>query len=551
MKWRIHSSAIAHRLQIRSFALCVVSLVTLTLNGSAWSQPSALQPPSILFGDLYAQVALSNAIADTKTFTDALPKRTPAEILDAYAQVKPSSPAELKRFVEQYFELAPVPGDTQFTAQDTRPIREHIDSLWSVLTRQPGAVPAYSTLLSLPYPYIVPGGRFREIYYWDSYFTLLGITLEQHRDIVANMVKNIAYLIDSYGHMPNGNRTYYLSRSQPPFFFKVVSLLEPSDEARAFAQYLSELRKEYAFWMDGEKTVTSGGAYRRVVSLPDHGVLNRYWDERDVPRDESFRDDSMLASKTSRAPQQLYRDVRAAAESGWDFSSRWFADGRNLATIQTTEIIPIDLNSILFGLEQAIRRGCERKADHECAAEFTQRASRRRAAINRYLWDAKSNSYHDYQWVQEKPTGQLSAAIVYPLFFEAATRQQANAVAKTVAAQLLKPGGVVTTPVNTGQQWDAPNGWAPLQWLTIAGLNHYGQHALARNIAERWMTTVLHTYEKSGKLVEKYDVMNTNQTAGGGEYPLQDGFGWSNGVMIKLMNLYPPVQQQNVANAGR
>jgi len=541
-------SKVRWSLHVLSFLLAACT--ALFSNTATWSQQSTPQPPSILFGELYAQVALSGVIADTKTFTDAVPKYPPEEILKAYRQAHPTSDADLKSFVEQNFNLAPVPSGDKFTTPDKRSIREHIESLWPVLTRQPESPPQYSTLLPLPYPYVVPGGRFEEIYYWDSYFTLLGVSPDKHRDIIESMVKNIAYMIDTYGHMPNGNRTYYLSRSQPPFFFKVVSLLAPNDEASAFAQYLPQLRAEYTFWMEGEKNSTPGSSYKRVVSMPDGSVLNRYWDERDAPRDESFRADVLLSKNASRDTKELYRDIRAAAESGWDFSSRWFADGRHLETIQTTDIVPIDLNSILYGLEQAIRAGCVRKADRECSDEFTQRAARRRMAINRYLWSAKTKSYQDYQWVQKKPTGQLSAAIVYPLFFGAADRQQAGAVAKIVNAQLLKPGGLVTTPINTGQQWDAPNGWAPLQWLAVDGLNRYGHRTLAQNIAERWMNTVLRTYQRSGKLVEKYDVVNIGQFAGGGEYPLQDGFGWSNGVMIKLMDLYAFDQHQPVKRAA-
>jgi alpha,alpha-trehalase len=186
-------------------------------------------------------------------------------------------------------------------------------------------------------------------------------------DLARDMVRDFAYLIDSYGHIPNGARTYYLSRSQPPFFFAMVGLLAADDPAASYAEYLPQLRREHAFWMRGSERLRAGTAGRRVVAMDDGSLLNRYWDDRDTPRDESFREDTDLARASGREPHQLFRDIRAAAESGWDFGSRWFADGRTLASLDTTEIVPVDLNSLMFGLEQAIAAGCARTRDANCA----------------------------------------------------------------------------------------------------------------------------------------------------------------------------------------
>jgi alpha,alpha-trehalase len=216
--------------------------------------------------------------------------------------------------------------------------------------------------------------------------------------------------------------------------------------------------------------------------------------------------------------------------------------------MDTTEIVPIDLNSVLFGLENAIRAGCVRQADAQCAAEFAARAASRRAAIDRYLWDASRGAYFDYRWTTAALGTELSAATLYPLFVQLSSRRQAAAVAKIVAQQLLKPGGIVTTTIDTGQQWDAPNGWAPLQWIAISGLRSYGNSAMAASIAYRWMINVNEVYERTGKLVEKYDVMTPGRGGGGGEYPTQDGFGWTNGVMRKLLVLYPEVARYTRAS---
>src|SRR5580692_11814553 len=346
----------------------------------------APDPPQVLFKDLFIAVQNAQIYSDGKAFADAIPKAAPGDILKLYHAQRPDSPAALKDFVAAHFILPPeVVGAP--SAPDRVSVVAHIDGLWNVLTRTTTTVPPYSSLLTLPQPYVVPGGRFREMYYWDSYFTMLGLAESGRGDLVADMVGDFAYLIDTYGHVPNGARTYYLSRSQPPFFFAMVGLTSPGDASAAFAHYLPQLRREYAFWMEGERELRPHTAHRRVVAMPDGSVLNRFWDDQDTPRDESYREDAELARSSGRPAPQLFRDIRAAAESGWDFGSRWFADGHTRATLDTTEIIPIDLNSLLFGLEQAISAGCERSGDKSCAREFAERAATRRSAINHYLWD--------------------------------------------------------------------------------------------------------------------------------------------------------------------
>ncbi len=494
--------------------------------------------PQILFKDLFVAVQTARLFPDSKTFADAVPKSPPTQILARYHAAKPDSKQALSEFVAANFDLPSQASGPEVPVERTD-ITRHIDLLWDQLTRTTPSAPPYSSLLPLPEPYVVPGGRFRELYYWDSYFTMLGLVESGRHDLAEHMVRDFASLIDTYGHVPNGTRSYYLSRSQPPFFYAMVGLLSAEDPAASYARYLPQLRREYAFWMQGEKGVRPGTAHRRVVSMPDGAVLNRYWDDADTPRDESYREDTELARRSGRIPKQLYRDVRAAAESGWDFGSRWFADGKKLETINTTEIIPIDLNSLLFGLEEAIGSGCAKVHDAACAAEFAHRATMRRAAVNRYLWDSAGGVFRDYRWVQRAQVPRISAATLYPLFVALASQAQAAAVAATVSRDLLKAGGIVTTPLETGQQWDAPNGWPPLQWIGVSGLRRYSVSPLARHRRLPMDRQRQSRLRASGKLVEKYDVLATGRAGGGGEYPNQDGFGWTNGVMRKLMALYP------------
>jgi alpha,alpha-trehalase len=520
-------------------AACALVLALLPVASAPSRTPAPLtDPPQVLFKDLFIAVQAAQIFPDGKAFPDAVPRAKPEEILKDYHAQKPDSPAALGHFVASHFVLPAEVG-----AGPAQPggisIGAHIDALWDVLTRSSTVAPPYSSLLALPQPYVVPGGRFREMYYWDSYFTMLGLAESGRRDLVKDMVGDFAHLIDAFGHVPNGARTYYLSRSQPPFFFAMVALLSPQDPASAFAAYLPQLRREYAFWMEGAPDVKPGQPHRRVVAMPDGSVLNRFWDDRDTPRDESYREDTELARDSRREASGLFRDIRAAAESGWDFGSRWFADGRTRATMQTTEIVPVDLNSLLFGLENAIRAGCEHAGDKPCAADFAERAATRRRSIDHYLWDETRGEYLDYHWPDGARMPRVSAATLYPLFVALASPPQAAAVANVTARELLKAGGLVTTTVSTGQQWDSPNGWAPLQWIAVSGLRDYGETGLAATIACRWMANVNDVYRQSGKLVEKYDVVTVGRSGGGGEYPLQDGFGWTNGVMRKLMALYP------------
>jgi alpha,alpha-trehalase len=493
--------------------------------------------PAQVYGPLFERVQLERVYPDSKTFVDALPVRAPEEILAEYEKASREPGFDLKKFVAERFK-PPEGAGSDYHTPPGRDVREHIDALWHVLERKPDDQRPWTSRLPLPGRYIVPGGRFNEIYYWDSYFTMVGLEASDRHDLTVSMVDNFAWLIDHYGHVPNGNRSYYLSRSQPPFFAAMVELVAQKDGVDAYRKYLPRLKQEYAFWMDGAASLAPGAAHRRVVKLADGAVLNRYWDDRDTPREESYSQDLETAKASGRPPAEVYRNLRAAAESGWDFSSRWFADGKTLATIRTTELIPADLNSLLYQLEQTIAKACDAAADAACVKDMRAHADARKAAMNRYLWNAAAGAFTDYDWRARKSSEVLTAATLYPLYFRVASDEQARAITTTVREKLLQPSGVATTLTASGQQWDAPNGWAPLQWIAIGGLKKYGQEQLASVIAQRWVAKNLEVYRTTGKLVEKYDLTGA-AAAKGGEYPLQDGFGWTNGVLRKLLAMYP------------
>lgn len=494
----------------------------------AASANAAPQSPAELYGPLFEAVQRERVFGDGKTFVDATARAEPASIVAAYERERPEGAEALRAFVERHFVL---PDSATETTADN--LVAHIGGLWAQLTRPPLDPPAGSSALALPAPYVVPGGRFREIYYWDSYFTMLGLKEDGRDDLVEAMLTDFVSLIERYGHIPNGTRTYYLSRSQPPFFALMVGLSESDSPALAKAR-LAAMRAEHAWWMRGASCAEAQGACERVVRMPDGTLLNRYWDDKDSPRDESWAEDVATARESNRDPATVYRHLRAGAESGWDFSSRWLADPQRLATIRTTEIVPVDLNSLMWTLENAIAQGCRAAADEDCAGTFRALAQRRQAALTRYLWDGSQARFGDWDRETRRLTPVLSAATLYPLFVGIASEDEARAVAATVREKLLAAGGLRTTLARTGQQWDAPNGWAPLQWIAFAGLKRYGEDALAREIATRWIATVDSAWQETGKMLEKYDV-EERRPGGGGEYPLQDGFGWTNGVTRALI----------------
>ena len=486
--------------------------------------------PSEIWGPLFAAVQERGLFPDSKAFADAVPRRSADAILADWARIRPDD-AALKAFVLANFVLPET--DTSEPPPDGLPLAEHIVALWPSLTREADRPDEGGSLLPLPRRHVVPGGRFRELYYWDSYFTMLGLARSGRQDLVEDMIAIFGDLLTRYGHIPNGTRSYYLSRSHPPVFYLMAALSQDRSEAGR-RQRLGWMRIEHEFWMTGEETLDGPGAHRRVVRLADGALLNRYWDDRAAPRDESWREDVELArAAPDRDAGELWRDLRAAAESGWDFSARWLGDGATLATIRTTRLLPVDLNALIYGLERAITAEAEALGDAPAARAYARRAADRAAAFDRHLWNDQAGFYADYDLDRSACNDMLTAALGFALFTGMAPAARAASIADALG-QLLRAGGLVTTGVRTGQQWDAPNGWAPLQWVAITGLRNYGLDALADTVAERWVRLIDAYYRQTGQLLEKYDV-ERGTAGGGGEYGTEIGFGWTNGVTLELL----------------
>lgn len=500
--------------------------------------PADTLTPADRYQELFVAVQAGRIFADSKTFVDCAPLHDPEDILGAYRARKSAPDFNLAAFVHTHFRLDHPP-KSRYISDPERSLVEHIDYLWDVLTRQPREHPVRSSLLPLPNPYVVPGGRFGEMYYWDSYFAMLGLAGSGRLDLMRSMADNFAYLIDTYGHIPNGNRSYYLSRSQPPVFALMTELFEANGIRHAL-QYLPRLRKEYAFWMEGADELRRNEVHRHCVRMEDGVLLNRYWDDRATPREESYLEDVSTAAQGSRPVHEVYRELRAGAASGWDFSSRWCDDDGGLPTIRTTSILPMDLNSFLHKLEAQIAQLAAACGDEASASEFSRRADARQQAIDRWLWSDDTGTYVDYDWQRGHRRERLYAATVTPLFVGLARPSQAQRVAEAIRTRLLEEGGIATSERFSGEQWDQPNGWAPLQWMAIVGLANYDEIVLSRDIGRRWLATVESLYRREHKLVEKYVLQLPREGAhggGGGEYPLQDGFGWTNGVTRCLLHV--------------
>jgi len=490
--------------------------------------------PDEALGDLFAAVQNAQVYSDGKTFVDLIPRRRLKRIQQEYEVLKSDPEFSLSDFVSRHF-YEFTDGKSTYQTNPKNTPREHIAELWSALERQNRR--DRGSLIALPNAYVVPGGRFSEQFYWDSYFIMLGLAADERWYTIEGMMKNYAYMMRKFGFIPTANRTYFLSRSQPPFFSQMVRLLaRHKGRRRTFIEYLPYMLLEYRFWMKGKRQLDKyeNRAYARVVQMKNGIILNRYYDNKTSPRPESLREDLETAG-TAEAKERMYLHLRAGAESGWDFSSRWFAEANDIRTIQTVDIIPVDLNCLLYMLEETIAETYHMLKQPILARKFQMAAEVRKKGVQEYCWSEKDQFFMDYNFRLQQPTSRVTLAGVFPLYAKIATSKQAAAVAKRLEQDFLKEGGLLTTLEETGQQWDAPNGWAPLHWVAIEGLRNYGYHKLADEIKKRWVATNLAVFKEKAKLVEKYNVEG-NGLGGGGEYPLQDGFGWTNGVLAILLD---------------
>jgi alpha,alpha-trehalase len=436
-------------------------------------------------------------------------------------------------------------------------------------------------LLYLPNPYVVPGGRFNEMYGWDSYFIVIGLEADNRPALAKGMVDNFLFEIEHYGAVLNANRTYYLTRSQPPFLTSMIRAVyeNPASfpatpagraEAKAWLERAYTLaEKDYTTWLRAEHKAGTTGLARYFDfangPVPEESDDSTYypdiirWLEAHPGQGEGFlvkgseHPDAAEAARLkdtscdikasvvcerawvagSRLSREFYEGDRAMRESGFDPGFRFGPfDGA------TTHFAPVCLNSLLYRYEQDLSHFAHLLAKPEDAMRWEKSAKARNAAIHRYLWRAKDGVFADYDFVHQKSSSYAYISSLYPLWAGVATREEAKQVVDKLNL-FERPGGLSMSNFNSGVQWDEPFGWAPTNWVAVDGLQHMGFREAARRIAQHFDATIDEGFAKDGTIREKFNVVsgNSNVQVTTGYKSNEIGFGWSNAVYLKMKEI--------------
>lgn len=563
----------------RSLAAAAAQLKQTTIEAPSSSLVS-VTPPEIKRGklcasEIYCHGALLDTVQkahifeDSKHFVDMKLKHPPAVVLDKFKEFMTDypnpTPAKIKGFVFDNFDppgselMDVIPDDfsetpdflNQFKDADVKEWASELHQLWKKLTKKVvddvRDNPNLYSILYVPHPTVVPGGRFREFYYWDSYWTIRGLLVSGMQDTVRGMLINFLTLVERFGFVPNGGRLYYSQRSQPPFLIPMVKeYVEATGDWDFLKANIHTLEKEYNFWERSRTDVLEkdGKKYK----------LSRYNTFGNEPRPESYREDIETAEGLSpKAQANLHSHIQAACESGWDFSTRWFKTAGNvegtLQNLYTRNIYPVDLNSLLV-MNCEILRGFHQKLGNNLRALHFDTAGRERnESLQTFLYDEEEGMWFDYDRKLNKPRKEFFASNIFPLWTESyplGERKQ-EVIEKALSYMRRKgvlsyPGGFPTSLSHSQEQWDFPNGWAPLQHVVIEGLEkteHPEAISLAAGLAKSWMRNNYLTWRRYDAMYEKYSTSEVGYPGGGGEYRVVDGFGWTNGVCLDLLTRYP------------
>lgn len=515
-------------------------------------------------GSLLAAVQNAKLFGDCKHFVDMPLKRDAESTLEAWKLLRGGVenaqidlPA-LSTFVSEYFDQ---PGGeledyqpNDFNAEEDfssitdphfRSWAQQLHRKWPTLCRRVSekvmSEPNKYSLIPLPKPFVVPGGRFREMYYWDSFFTIKGLLASRMYATVRGMIENMGHLIDLYGFVPNGNRVYYLNRSQPPLLtWCVHAYYQETQDVEFVRSAMSWLEKEMNFFTTHKR-----------FSRPDWKTyLFRYHVVAQGPRPESYREDVESAEhiQDDLEKRRLWGDIAAAAESGRDFSARWFTkDGPmagKMGSTRTSSILPVDLNSIICGNLKIFAEFYELLGNPEASAHSMTQFEMMRETIHTVFWSEELGCWFDWDIITQQHINVYYDTNFFPLF-TGCTHPGFDGSRivdyLTNVGVLAYPGGLPTSLITSGQQWDFPNAWAPTTWVIIQGLRAAGQTEVARTIAEKWIKKNYVMWLKNdGRMYEKYNVASGcyKNAGAGGEYEVQEGFGWTNGVILDLLKTY-------------
>eukprot|EP00029_Vermamoeba_vermiformis_P011431 TRINITY_DN6280_c0_g1_i1.p1 TRINITY_DN6280_c0_g1~~TRINITY_DN6280_c0_g1_i1.p1 ORF type:complete len:559 (+),score=124.46 TRINITY_DN6280_c0_g1_i1:77-1753(+) len=538
--------------------------VAVILFAALWSVSDALCTSELYCGGrLLDTIQSANLFFDSKTFVDMPARKHPREIQKAFNELFPYNNAtadQLKKFVDTYFDPA---GSDVVTVEPTdwKETPDFVNSLsdpnlqsfglavhakWKDLLRSfnysLNCSACYSSI-PVPNPFVVAGGRFREYYYWDSFWIIEGLLVSEMYDTARGMIENFLHLVEVLGFVPNGGRVYYENRSQPPLLTQMVwRYYQETRDVAFLTRALPILDAEYDFWMT-----------ERVVNINGY-ALNIFNATNDAPRPESYSEDLQTAEGLSPQDQRaVYANIATGAETGWDFSSRWFADGRSLRKIVARNIVPVDLNNIVYLNEVRMADMYSIVGNDQQAAYYSQAALNRSIGMMSVLWNNKNGQWNDFNYVTKKHTAEFYPSNIMPLWSKSYQGLITDAQLKAFVDQIMGifsfPGGVPTSLSKTGQQWDFPNAWPPLQYFVIEAFDNMGPNTngaeIAFKLAERWITSNYCGWNETmssygGLMFEKYNAETVGIPGHGGEYPVQAGFGWTNGVVLHLLKKYGP-----------
>lgn len=394
-------------------------------------------------------------------------------------------------------------------------------------------------LLYLPKPYVVPGGRFNEMYGWDSYFIMLGLLRNGRIELAKDMIENLIYQVNHYGTVLNANRTYDLERSHPPLLSEMILAYYDKTHDKAWLKTtLPALTKFYQFWMSPPHYIPELGLSRYYAGgkgpAPEEEAsyyltaIEYYKSNVITDYDKNLYFDPI---KNTLKPLFYVAD-RTVRESGLDISAKFGPFGAAIL-----DYVPVDLNSLLYQMEMDLSKISSILKDKANETEWKTRAQKRAKLINQYLWDDALGYYFDYNFKLRQLRPYVYATTFYPLWAGVSSKSQAKKVVANLSS-LLAQGGIVTSTYSTKSQWDAPFGWAPLQFFAVKGLENYGFHMEAKEVATRFLDTINNGFNQSHEIFEKYDVQHaTTETASKISYGYstnETGFGWTNGVYLEL-----------------
>ncbi|KAK9719755.1 hypothetical protein K7432_004582 [Basidiobolus ranarum] len=549
-------------------------------------------------GPLLDRIQKAQLYPDSKTFVDKPTSKPLDQVMAAFHSLSATATNDtIAQFVKDNF-LEPgmelVPADLPEYKDEPgflnkihdkllRSWGQIVHSYWKKLTRRVdesylchGCV---TSLLKIPRPFVIPGGRFREIYYWDTYFVIEGLLLSELHGTAKNMIENFLDIVDTYGFMPNGARIYYLNRSQPPMLTQMVKIYyEKTKDIDLLRRALPTLDKEYKFWVHNHTIIIDHG---EKYKLSHYNSINEH------PRPESYMEDYITVEGSAldeHAKKELYSEIATGAESGWDYSARWLKSypARNetgpaiLRSLNTRKIIPTDLNAILYMNERILADFHNivrfNQSDNQIRY-YTEAAEVRRKNILKLLWDETDLHYYDFNATSGSVQKIFTPSNYWPFWaeiFPDGFIARPSKVMKTFAIveqfANMFVAGIPTTEINSTLQWDFPNAWPPLQYVlmkSVVSVNNHVKDKAVKNrlnelglkLAQRMIDAAFCGWRKTGgsipglleqipgtegtgHMFEKFDITKLGVAGGGGEYEVQDGFGWTNGVVLWTLNIW-------------